>query len=145
MRLTAHSDYALRILVYLQGSPAPLVPVGEIAHAFGISKHHLVKVAGGLSRLGLIETVRGRTGGIRLASPPQGIRIGEVVRQMEPDFHIVECFHPATNTCGIARGCALKGPLYAARDAFLTTLDQFTLADLGSRPAMQRELTRLMK
>jgi Rrf2 family transcriptional regulator, nitric oxide-sensitive transcriptional repressor len=139
MRLTQFTDYALRTLIYAGVNDARLVPVAEIAESYGISYHHLVKVAALLAELGFVESVRGRNGGIRLARPPAEINIGDVVRRTEPDFHIVECFDGSRDTCPITPACMLKNVLQSATESFLATLDGYTLADfLASRVRRER-------
>lgn len=143
MRLTLHTDYALRLLMHLAVTPDRLATISEVAEAFAISRNHLVKVAHGLGQAGFIETLRGRGGGLRLARAPQDIVVGDVVRVMEEDFRIVECFDPAANTCRISPACRLKGLLGNALDAWLAVLDEATLADLVARPAPLRRLLAL--
>lgn len=140
MKINLFTDYSLRVLLYLGLYPDRLVPVPEIASAYGISKNHLVKVVGHLNQLGLVEPVRGRGGGLRLARPPEDVRVGEVVRQCEGTLDVVECFNKESNTCPIDPVCGLKHALRAAQDAFLGTLDQYTLADVLKRPTPLRNL-----
>lgn len=104
----------------------------EISNAYGISKNHLMKVTYELGKLGLIETVRGRGGGIRLALLPEEINIGEVVRKTEDDFILVECFNCTTNRCVITPVCKLRNVLHQALNAYIAVLDQYTLQDLIS-------------
>lgn len=140
MQLTLKSDYALRTLIYLAAHQGELVTVRQIAEAYRISAHHLVKVAQALGEIGCIELVRGRGGGIRLKQAPEEIIVGQVVRRTEPTLELVECFNKSTNTCVIAPGCGLKGVLIQAQEAFLTTLDRYTLADLTRNRAALRKL-----
>ena len=142
MRLTSYTDYAFRLLMFAGLKNGELATIQEAADAYGISKNHLMKVAYELGRHGLIETVRGRNGGIRLAKEPEKIRLGDVVRLMEDDLAMVECFVPATNTCPISRACSLKRALGEALDAYLKVLDRYTLADLTNQRA---GLMRLLK
>ena len=133
MELSQFTDYALRLLIYagLRTGPQDLetvVSVREISTAYGISRHHLVKVAQRLSQLGYIRAHRGRGGGIALDRSPESINIGAVVRQTE-NLSIVECFG-SQHTCCLAPVCELKRVLGMAREAFLKSLDQRTLADL---------------
>ncbi len=133
MHLTLHADYALRVLLYLAVNPDRVISTGEVSGAYGISKHHLVRVVQGLGRHGFVEVRPGRSGGVVLARAPSEISVGEVVRRMEPDFHIVECFDPKTNTCPITPACGLIGVLNEATRAFIATLDKYTLEDLVRR------------
>jgi Rrf2 family nitric oxide-sensitive transcriptional repressor len=130
MRLTAYTDYTLRTLIYLAMHRDSLVTIGDIADLHAISKNHLMKVVHQLGLLGLVETVRGRNGGMRLGRDPADINIGEVVRSSETDFYMAECFDAASNSCALAPACALKGVLGAATAAYLAVLDAVTLADL---------------
>ncbi|MBK8176275.1 MAG: Rrf2 family transcriptional regulator [Rhodospirillales bacterium] len=134
MRLTQFSNFAIRILMYaaLRGDPPSGVP--EIARAYGISYDHLKKAAGELSRRGYLETVRGRNGGVRLAMPPEAIRIGDVIRHTEGEMTLVECFDPLTSTCPLRPECKLRHALGEALAAFFAVLDGYTLADLVQSP-----------
>jgi Rrf2 family transcriptional regulator, nitric oxide-sensitive transcriptional repressor len=129
MRLTSYTDFSLRVLMYVAVKPQGLSTIREIASAYGISQNHLMKVVFELGREGILETVRGRSGGVRLARPAEHIRIGDVVRFTEAGSAIVECFG-ATGGCIIAAPCRLKHVLKNAQDAFLSILDGYTLADL---------------
>ena len=143
MRLTQFSDYALRTLLYLGATDEGVISVAEIARSYGISYHHLVKVAAMLAELGLVEAVRGRRGGLRLAKPPAEINIGWVVRRTEPDFHLVECFDATTDTCPITPACGLKHVLADAQQSFLATLDRVTLGDLLAKSERKAQLVQL--
>lgn len=131
MRLTEWTDYSLRVLMYCGVYAGErLVTINEIAEAYGISRNHLMKVVNDLSRQGLLETTRGRGGGLRLMVPPEQIRVGDVVRQAEQDFRIVECFDPENNSCTLTPQCKLKRVLSQALSAWFAVLDDATLADL---------------
>jgi Rrf2 family nitric oxide-sensitive transcriptional repressor len=144
MRLTLHTDYALRLLMYLALRPQRRCTIEEVAGAYGISRNHLMKVALTLTREGFVDSLRGRSGGLQLALAPARIGLGAVVRKTEDGFDLVECFDPASNTCLIAPACRLKQPLAEAARAFLAVLDGYTLADLTAAPATQRQLSRLL-
>ncbi|ELX09026.1 hypothetical protein Jab_2c10860 [Janthinobacterium sp. HH01] len=131
MRLTAFTDYTLRTLIYLAGQQDRLATIAEIAERHGMSKHHLTKVVYQLGLTGVIRTVRGRHGGIALARAPSAIRIGEVVRASEPDFHMADCFDARQSTCVHAGRCCVQGVLGQAVLAYLSALDAVTLADIA--------------
>lgn len=140
MRLTSHTDYSLRTLMFLAVHDNRLSTVGEIAATYGISRNHLVKVVGHLTAAGYVEATRGNGGGVRLARPAAEINVGEVVRRTEADQDLVECFRPA-GTCIITTGCLLRPALKAALRAFFEVLDGYTLQDLlGSRPLLEELL-----
>jgi Rrf2 family nitric oxide-sensitive transcriptional repressor len=132
MRLTQWTDYTLRVLMYCAACQARDQPVTitEIADSHGISRSHLTKIVHQLGTLGLLETTRGRGGGMRLSRPAAEINVGAVVRQTETDFAMVECFEPGSNHCGLIANCQLKGLLHQATAAYLAVLDGASLADL---------------
>ena len=107
-----------------------LTTVGEVAETYGLSATHLNKVAQTLAEHGLLQTVRGRSGGIGLARDPESIRLGAVVRVTEPDFQIAPCMAPAGRACAIEGACDLRSVLSQATEAFLAELDKWTLADM---------------
>src|SRR6516165_9560348 len=125
MRLTFSTDYALRLLILVGLEPDRLVTIEEVADRFGISKNHLMKVAYQLGQAEYLETVRGRNGGLRLGKAPDQIVVGQVVREMEPDFAVVECQNPV-GYCRIALCCTLRSAIREAVHAFLDRLDQYT-------------------
>ncbi len=133
MRLSAFSDYSLRVLMYLGVQTGRLATIAEIASAHDISKSHLMKVVHQLGRGGYIETVRGKGGGLRLAHEPQKIVVGEVIRHTESDFTLAECFGDKT-TCRIQGACCLPAILNEALKAMFLILDGYTLADLLRAP-----------
>lgn len=141
MQLKSFTDYALRVLVYAAARPESRCLTADVATAFGISRHHVVKVVNELQHLGYLETIRGREGGFALATPPHDIRVGDVVRRTEGTMTLVECFNIDVNTCPLTEACGLKGVLGEAFDAFLAVLDRYSLADLVAEP---RWVTRVM-
>lgn len=145
VQLTQFTDFALRALLYLAVHRERTVPAAEISAAYGISSHHLVKVAHQLVRLGFVEAVRGRGGGLRLARDPATIRAGEVIRATEPNFNIVECFDRDHNTCPIVPACELVRALARAREAFLAELDAVPLSALTQDPKKVERLTQIWR
>jgi Rrf2 family nitric oxide-sensitive transcriptional repressor len=141
MRLTDFTDYGLRVLIYTAVKPEERTTVQEIADAFGIPRNHLIKIVHTLGRAGYLHTTRGRTGGLRLGRPAAQITVGEVVRTMESDFQMVECFDIEGNACVITAACGLRCVLGSALRAFFDVLDKSTIADLA---AQQGTLTRLL-
>ena len=114
MKLTLFTDYSMRVLLYLGARPDRLCSIGEVAQAYGISQNHLMKVVNQLARSGDVESVRGRSGGIRLGRPPEEINIGALIRQTEDGFDLVDC-----GGCVVAPACGLTGVLKEALGAFL--------------------------
>jgi len=130
MQLTLRTDFALRVLIFLtEKREGGLATITEIADFYQISRNHLVKVVHHLASTGFIKTTRGKNGGMKLARAPELISIGDVVRHMEPNFDIVECFDTTNPSCVVSPACALKSVLYQAGNEFLGVLDRFTLAD----------------
>ena len=129
MRLTLHTDFALRVLIQVGLNGGKLTTIKDIAQTFAISKAHLMKVVNDLSQKGYLDTVRGRSGGIRLMREPRDINIGDVVRDTENQLDVIGCLEHK-GYCPIERVCVLRGALQSATDAFLEVLDGYTLADL---------------
>ena len=134
MRLTQHTDYALRVLMYAASlwRDGRLASIQEIAEGYGISKNHLMKVVHRLSQLGLLQTQRGRNGGLKLAADPARTRLGDVVRAVEEDMALAECF-AGPSTCPLHGACGTAAALERARAAFVGELNRTTLADLVPR------------
>ena len=140
MRLTQWTDNTLRVLMYCAACQAREQPVTitEIADSHAISRSHLTKIVHQLGAQGLLDTTRGRGGGMRLSKPAAEINVGAVVRQTETDFAMVECFEPGSNHCGVIANCRLKGVLHQATDRFLSVLDAVSLADLVAPASSDR-------
>ena len=140
MRLTSFTDFALRALMRLAGEPGRSFATNEIAAEFGISRNHLAKVVRDLADSGFISTQRGAGGGFSLARPPQSITLGEVVRTLEKQQGLVECFRSDGGACVLTPRCRLKAKLAAAREAFMRELDATTLAECAwpATPARKR-------
>jgi Rrf2 family transcriptional regulator, nitric oxide-sensitive transcriptional repressor len=137
MRLTSFTDFALRALMRLAGEPARSFATNEIAAEFKISRNHLAKVVRDLADGGFVTTQRGVGGGFSLARPPQAITLGEVVRALEGEHALVECFRSDGGSCVLTPRCRLKARLAAAREAFMRELDATTLAECAY-PASSR-------
>ncbi|OIO58961.1 MAG: BadM/Rrf2 family transcriptional regulator [Alphaproteobacteria bacterium CG_4_10_14_0_2_um_filter_63_37] len=135
MQLTVHTDYALRVLLYLAMHTDCATTVSQLAETFDVSKNHLTKVVNKLARSGLLETSRGKGGGFRLAVAPGEIGVGQVVRLTEPGFAIAECMKEGgpekVTVCNLVFACAIKDSFERAKDAFIAVLDGITLADLA--------------
>ena len=131
MKLTAFTDYSLRVLIYLATDTTRRATIAEIAKAFVISENHLVKVVHFLGKQGWIETVRGKGGGIQLAMLPMQVNVGQVVRGTEGAAMPAVCFGEDDDRCVIDGSCRLKGVLGEAVRAFYAVLDHYTLEDLS--------------
>lgn len=142
MRLTQHTDLALRVLIYLTLIEGQRATIQHIAESYGISHNHLMKVVHKLATLGYVRSIRGAGGGIELARKPSDVSLGELIGRIEPDFALVECFRP-DNQCVITPVCRLPRMLAEATSQFMNTLDRYTLADLvvaNNRTALKRTL-----
>ncbi|HID67337.1 MAG TPA: Rrf2 family transcriptional regulator [Roseibacterium sp.] len=134
MRLTSFTDYGLRMLMRMAGNPEQAFSTADLAREFDLSRNHLSKIMLRLSRAGVVETKRGGGGGAVLAKAPVDLRLGALVRVLEEDHHLAECFSGATSNCTLDGRCGLKSRLRAAEAAFLADLDRSTLADIALPP-----------
>jgi len=131
MRLNQASDFALRVLMFVACNDSELSKINDISRRYNISRAHLMKIVNKLAQAGLLQTVRGRNGGLRLNRPPRDISVGDVVRVIEEDFALVECMRgPENNKCIITPACRLAGIIDQALKEFMAVLDQHTLADI---------------
>ncbi|EMA8652582.1 nitric oxide-sensing transcriptional repressor NsrR [Cronobacter sakazakii] len=127
MQLTSFTDFGLRALIYMASLPeGRMTSISEVTEVYGVSRNHMVKIINQLSRAGYVTALRGKNGGIRLGKPAATIRIGDVVRELEP-LSIVNC---SSAFCHITPACRLKQVLGDAVARFLQELDNYTLADL---------------
>lgn len=129
MQITRFTDYGLRTLMYVAARSENIASVKEVSEHYGISRNHLVKVVHRLSQLGYIETTKGKGGGIKIAKGTEKLRLGELIKQLEPNMNMVECFDAKTNTCRITGSCQLKHYLFEATQSFINTMNKYTLAD----------------
>jgi Rrf2 family nitric oxide-sensitive transcriptional repressor len=142
MRLTDYTDYTLRVLMFCALNPERSVTISEMAESHCVSKNHLMKIVNDLARQGLLQTTRGRGGGLRLLKKPAEINIGAVVRQTETDFRLVECFDSNHNSCTLTARCQLKQVFSQALQSFMAELDRVTLADVTRTSATSTNRTQ---
>ncbi len=138
MQVSAYSDYSLRVLMHVALRSPRRVTVDEVAAAFGISRHHLVKIVHDLGRNGYLQTYRGIGGGFVLGRPAEEIGVGEIVRLGEESDTVIDCGNQPEGPCRLRVVCRLKGVLDEAAAAFFAALDRYTLADLVAKPAPLR-------
>lgn len=140
MRLSLHTDYALRTLIFLAGKPGR-ASVGQVAEFFRISKDHVAKVVQSLVRLGYVRSVRGIGGGIELLRKPDEIRVGQVIRDFESHTYLLECV-AVENVCTIQPGCRLRGVLAQAEKLQMDYLNSVRLSDVVQPGGQLLEITR---
>jgi len=145
LRLTLHTDYALRMLILLALEPDELHTIASVAQRYKISRNHLMKVAQTLIQAGFVDSVRGRRGGLKLAKEPGEINIGTVVRATEDNYALVECMGRDRNVCVVSSACGLRRPLEDALNAFLGVLDRYTLGDLMQNQGRSNRMRRLLE
>lgn len=138
MQLTLHTDFSLRVLIYLSlNKSGELVTINEISDHFEILKNHLTKVVNHLAQKGYVNTVRGKNGGLRLAKKPADIKLGDVIQSMEMNLDVVDCSKPL---CPLINNCKLKHILNEAKCSFLKTLNNYTIEDLNTEPEIIKSL-----
>ena len=140
MQLSKFTDYGLRVLMQLMVSAPERVSVHKISKTYGISEHHVAKVASHLAKGGFILSGRGRAGGLTLAKDPNDISIGDVVRYLSGDVPVVECYKVGNYECRALAQCGLRGPLFDAQQAFFNVLDNYSLNDVVVQRVLMREL-----
>ena len=149
MRLTRQTNYAIRILMYCAANDGRLSRIPEIAAAYSVSELFLFKILQPLVENKLVETVRGRNGGVRLARPAAEITLFDVIRVTEESFAMAECFENDAVDCPLIDSCSLNEALRKALGAFFEVLAGYTIHDLvKARPSMRsllgiNELPRL--
>jgi len=129
MQLTLYTDYSFRVLLYLGVNRDRLCTIAEISERCAATHNHLVKVVHNLGREGYIQTMRGRTGGIKLKKEPEEIKLTDIIRCTEVNLNIAECLRE-NNTCHITEVCKIKNVFEEAQSQFIQTLDRYTVADL---------------
>ena len=132
MRLTRQTNYAIRILMYCAANEGRLSRIPEIAAAYSVSELFLFKILQPLVENKLVETVRGRNGGVRLGKPASEITLFDVVRVTEDNFAMAECFENDSADCPLIDSCALNEALRKALGAFFQVLESYTIEDLAS-------------
>lgn len=140
MQISAYSDYSLRVLMYAALRSPARITIDEVAVAFGISRHHLVKIVHDLGRSGYLETYRGIGGGFTLARPADEIGVGDIVRLGEESETVIECKRMRGGPCRIRVVCRLKGVLDEAAAAFFAVLERYSLADLVEKASPLRQV-----
>ena len=143
MHITKYTDYSLRTLMYLALQPAgELASIADISATFDISRNHLMKIVTDLANLGLINSVRGRGGGISLGLRADQINIGRLMRRIEPNEAIVDC---DSGPCLFQEVCVLSQAIEDAKDAFFAELDKYSLADLVKQKASLERVIRMQQ
>ncbi len=136
MQLTRFTDYALRVLIYAGLNAERKITITELAERYQIPKNHLLKVVHQLTKEGLLDSKRGRGGGLTVGKSLQSITVGHVVRRFEPRLNLIECDKPR---CVLSVGCVLKRVLEEGVQAFLNVLDRYTIADLIRDPDRMKQ------
>ena len=143
MRLTRQTNYAVRMLMYCAANDGKLSRIPEIARAYGVSELFLFKILQPLVEHRLVETVRGRNGGVRLGRAAQDISLFDVVRVTEENFAMAECFENDATECPLVDSCGLNSALREALNAFFGVLMKYSIADLVKARPNVRELLGL--
>jgi len=132
MKLSRHSEYAFRTLIFLALEPDHKFRIEDIAKAHHIPRNHLVKVVAHLVKRGYVATHRGRYGGVSLGKPADSILMGDLIREMD---HLnqnsegcSECLMRPLHDCPIVDACQLSGALDEASEAFYAILNRSTLS-----------------
>jgi len=142
MRLTKQTNYAVRMLMFCASNSDQLSRVSQIAKFYDLPEQFLLKILQLLNKGGFVQTVRGRNGGFKLSRPAADILLGSVVRTIEDNFELAECFEAGESQCPLVTSCGLNQALAKALNSFFDVLDDYTLADLANN---QRNLNVLLQ
>lgn len=136
MRLTKFTDLSLRAVMRLAVvETGDTLTTREISESVAVPHTHMAKAVTRLQRLGVIETRRGRHGGLSLTGLGRNASIGWLVRELEGDSEVVAC--EGDTPCPLRGGCRLRGALRNAQEAFYAALDPLTVSDLVTAPTNQ--------
>ena len=131
MKISTKGRYALRLMIDLACRPgSEPVSLKDVAEQQEISLKYLEQIAGLLGKAGFVRSVRGPQGGYRLARPPEGYTVGEILRLTEGSLAPVSCLEDPENLCERCSQCGTVdfwSGLYAEINRYI---DRFTLADL---------------
>lgn len=144
MRLTKFTDLALRVAMRVAvADAADTLTTKEVAAGVAASYAHVAKVVSRLQGLGVLETRRGRGGGLLLAAHGERFSVGWLVRDLEGYGEVVGC--EDAPACPLRADCRLRHLLPEAQEAFYRVLDPVTIGDLVGEPAHRRVLVQLMR
>ena len=146
MQLSIRADHAIRLLIYCALKGDAFVTVGEVARSCNASEHHMAKIANILVHIGVLQAIRGRNGGIRLAKSPEEINLGGIIRHIEKPTTLTECLAPSADKkgeCPLMPLCSFRELICDAREAFFSVLDGKNLSQLITRPKEMRALMGL--
>ena len=131
MRLNLKTDYALRILIHAAKNENRLITSSEVSENYNITQANVTQIVNILKKKAYVEVKRGRYGGgFTLAKAADHMRIGDIIKDLEPDMNIVQCFNDEKNTCPIVDHCKLVGFMYSGLTAFIEKMNEKTIADI---------------
>jgi len=148
MKITAQEEYGLRCLLRLSQAEQQALTLPEIAAAEGLSPPYVAKLMGVLREAGLVDSVRGRSGGYRLAKAPEEIGLGSLLLVLgeplfdEPGYCERHAGVSADGLCVHHDGCSLRALWQTLEQWMRGTLNQITLADLVRNEGRMTELLR---
>ncbi|POH61246.1 RrF2 family transcriptional regulator [Arthrobacter glacialis] len=135
MRINSFSDVSLRLLTVLSSVPEHELPTTrELAEAVGTPYNHVSKAVLKLRQMGLVEAIRGRSGGVRISADGKKATVGRVLRVLDSHSDVAEC-QTDMGACPLIHECGLRGALNHAREAFYASLDNVTIYSLARKTA----------
>ncbi|MDJ0337383.1 Rrf2 family transcriptional regulator [Cryobacterium sp. PH31-O1] len=130
MRINAFSDVCLRVVMLLCAAPESVTLTSRVVAAeVGTPYNHVSKALLRLRELGLIEAIRGRSGGVRISALGRAVTVGALLRQLDTRTDLAACESP-NGPCPLLSGCGLRGSLRRAREAFYRELDGLVISKL---------------
>ncbi|MHA7271416.1 RrF2 family transcriptional regulator [Arthrobacter sp. HLT1-20] len=133
MRINSFSDVSLRLLTVLCSLPEDELPTTrELAESVGTPYNHVSKAVLKLRQMGLVEAIRGRSGGVRISPEGKVATVGRVLRALDDHIDVAECTTDM-GACPLIHQCGLRGALNHAREAFYASLDNVTVYSLATK------------
>ena len=130
MRLTAFSDVSLRIMMLLSSlQEGEKLSTQKISEGVGTPYNHVAKSVAFLVNQGLLESTRGRSGGVLLSETGRKATVGQVLRSTEGDIPMIEC-EDENGNCPLDSFCRLRTVLARAREAFYASVDDVVISEL---------------
>lgn len=145
MLYSKSSEYAIQAMIYLaEKKTSEPVMISEIAKGYNIPQQFLAKIAQTLVKHRLLDAIRGRNGGVRLAKPPSEIYLHHIVWAVDgPPPDREQCVI-GIDYCSDNAPCPLHHRWKLIREDIREMLETETLEELAERVLEKRDLMKKM-